>query len=37
MFLLGDCNTKYFQMLANGKHRKERIFSLDQENGKLEG
>jgi hypothetical protein len=35
--LLGDNNTKYFQMVANGKHRKKRIFSLDHENGKIEG
>ena len=27
----GDDNTKYFQMLANGRHRKKRIFALDQE------
>ena len=25
--LLGDNNTKYFQMIANGKHRKKCIFS----------
>ena len=25
------------QMIANGKHRKKRIFSLDHENGKIEG
>ena len=24
--LLGDNNTKYFQMIANGKHRKKHIF-----------
>jgi hypothetical protein len=35
--LLGDNNTKYFQMMANGKHRKKRIFSLEHENGKIEG
>jgi hypothetical protein len=35
--LLGDNNTKYFQMAANGKHKKKRIFSLDHENGKIEG
>jgi hypothetical protein len=34
--LLGDNNTKYFQMMANGKHKKKRIFSLDHENGKIE-
>jgi hypothetical protein len=35
--LLGDNNTKYFQMVANGKHRKNRIFSLDTDNGTIEG
>jgi hypothetical protein len=35
--LLRDNNTKYFQMVANGKHRKKRIFSLNHENGKIEG
>ena len=27
--LLGDNNTRYFQMIANGKHQKKRIFSLE--------
>jgi nitrogenase molybdenum-iron protein alpha/beta subunit len=27
--LEGDSNTKYFQMIANGKHRKTRIFSYN--------
>ena len=31
--LLGDNNTRYFQMIANGKHRKKRIFSLEHEGG----
>jgi hypothetical protein len=35
--LLGDNNTKYFQMVANGKHRKKRIFSLESDNGIIEG
>ena len=35
--LLGDNNTGYFQMVANGKHRKKRIFSLDDEVGTVEG
>jgi hypothetical protein len=35
--LYGDNNTKYFQMITNGKHRKKRIFSLDDVNGKIEG
>ena len=30
---LGDNNTRYFQMIANGKHRKKRIFSLEHEGG----
>lgn len=33
----GDDNTKYFQMLANGRHRKKRIFALDQDEGCIEG
>jgi len=32
--LLGDNNTRYFQMIANGKHRKKYIFSLEHEGGK---
>ncbi|WVZ75253.1 hypothetical protein U9M48_023327 [Paspalum notatum var. saurae] len=35
--LLGDNNTRYFQLIANGKHRKKRIYSLDHEDGKIEG
>lgn len=35
--LFGDNNTRYFQMIANGKHRKKIIYSLDQEEGKIEG
>jgi hypothetical protein len=35
--LLGDNNTKYFQMIANGKHRKKRIFFLYSDNGVIEG
>jgi hypothetical protein len=34
--MLGDKNTKYFQMMANEKLRKKIIFSLDHENGKIE-
>jgi ubiquitin len=30
--LEGDDNTKYFQLVANGKHRKERIYSLEDDN-----
>jgi hypothetical protein len=34
--LQSDMNTKYFQLLANGKHRKTRIFQLqDGETGLL--
>ena len=35
--LLGDNNTRYFQMIANGKHRKKHIFSLDNDGVKIEG
>jgi len=35
--LPGDNNTRYFQMIANGKHRKKRIFSLDNDGVKIEG
>jgi len=35
--LLGDYNTRYFQMIANGKHWKKRIFSLEHEGGNIEG
>jgi hypothetical protein len=35
--LKGDRNTKYFQMVANGKRRKTRIFRLEQEDGIIEG
>ena len=31
--LEGDANTKYFHLVANGKHRKTRIFQLEQEEG----
>ena len=35
--LLGDSSTRYFQMVASGKHSKKRIFSLDNEGVKVEG
>ncbi|WVZ82090.1 LOW QUALITY PROTEIN: hypothetical protein U9M48_029392 [Paspalum notatum var. saurae] len=35
--LEGDANTKYFQLLANGRHRKTRIYKLEQEEGVIEG
>ena len=31
--MLGDSNTRYFQMVVDDKHRKKR----DHENGKIEG
>lgn len=33
MLLKGDDNAKYFQLLANGRYRKTRIFQLKQEEG----
>jgi hypothetical protein len=35
--LEGDANTKYFQLIANGKHRKSRIFKLIDGNNVIEG
>ena len=35
--LQGDSNTKYFQLVANGKRRKTRIYRLEQEEGVIEG
>ncbi|WVZ60059.1 hypothetical protein U9M48_010126 [Paspalum notatum var. saurae] len=35
--LLGDNNTRYFHMIANGKYRKKRIFSLENGETKIEG
>jgi hypothetical protein len=35
--LHGDCNTKYFHLVANGKQRKTRIFQLEQEEGIVVG
>jgi hypothetical protein len=35
--LQGDMNTKYFYFLANGKHRKTRIFQLQDEDKIIEG
>jgi hypothetical protein len=35
--LEGDSNTKYFQLVANGKHRKTRIFQLQHEESVIEG
>ena len=35
--MLADNNTRYFHLVANGKHRRKLIFSLDQDEGKIEG
>jgi glycyl-tRNA synthetase beta subunit len=35
--LEGDANTKYFQLLANGRHRKTRIFQLQNESHRITG
>lgn len=35
--LMGDSNTRYFQLLANGRHRKKCIHSLQQDEGRIEG
>ena len=35
--LQGDDNTKFFHLIANGRHRKTRIFKLEQEDGVIEG
>ena len=31
--LEGDDNTKYFHLVANGKHRRQRIYSLENDDG----
>jgi hypothetical protein len=35
--LQGDANTQYFHLLANGRHRKTRIFKLQDGNNVIEG
>lgn len=35
--LLRDDDTKYLQLLANGRHRKTRIFQLEQDEGLIAG
>jgi hypothetical protein len=35
--LQGDMNTKYFQLLTNGKYRKTRIFQLQDRDRTIEG
>lgn len=37
MLFKGDDNTKYFQLLANGRHRKIKIFQLEQDEGVIVG
>ena len=34
---MGNSNTRYFQLLANGRHRKKCIHSLQQDEGRLKG
>ena len=36
-FLEGDANTKYYHLLANGRHRKTRIFQLEDGNNIITG
>ena len=33
----GGNNTKYFHLIANGRHRKKKIFQLEQEEGTIVG
>jgi hypothetical protein len=33
----GGNNTKYFHLIANGKHRRKKIFQLEQEEGTIIG
>ena len=33
----GDANTQFFHLIANGKHRKKRIFQLEQDDGTILG
>jgi hypothetical protein len=33
----GGNNTKYFHLVANGKHRRKKIFQLEQEEGTIVG
>jgi mannosylglycoprotein endo-beta-mannosidase len=35
--LQGDDNTKYFHLVANGRHRKTKIVQLEQEEGTIVG
>jgi N-acetylglucosamine kinase-like BadF-type ATPase len=36
-YQMAKVNTRYFQIVANGKHHKKHIFSLEHEGGKIEG
>jgi hypothetical protein len=33
----GGNNTKYFHLIANGKHRKKKIFQLEHDEGTIVG
>ena len=33
----GGNNTKYFHLIANGKHRRKKIFQLEQDEGTILG
>ena len=33
----GGNNTKYFHLIANGKHQKKKIFQLEQDEGTIVG
>jgi hypothetical protein len=35
--LEGDANTKYYHLLANGRHRKTRIFQLEDDSNIISG
>lgn len=35
--LEGNNNTRFFHLVANGRHRKQRIFKLEQEDGFIVG
>jgi hypothetical protein len=37
VILEGDSNTRYFHSIANGRHRKKRIYSLVKDDGMIEG
>ena len=34
---MGNSNKRYFQLIANGRHRKKCIYSLQQDEGLIEG